>query len=34
MQYLTELEATINDALHKIVAQAVTENKPEQEAMG
>ena len=34
MQYLTELEATINGALHDVVAKAETENKPEQEAWG
>ena len=34
MQYLTELETTINDALHEVAAKAVTENEQEQEAMG
>ncbi len=34
MQYLTELEATINDALYEVTFRAVTENKPEKEATG
>ena len=34
MQYLTELEATINDALHEVTSRTVTKNEPEHEAMG
>jgi hypothetical protein len=34
MQYLMELETIINVALHEAISRAVTENEPEQEALG
>ena len=33
MQYLTELEATINNALHEVTASTMTENETKQEVM-
>ena len=34
MQYLMELEAIINVALREATSRTVTENEPEQEALG
>ena len=33
MQYLTELEATTNNALHEVTASAMTENETKKEVM-